>query len=111
MLYSYTTGYDSSVVLNHHYSHLEYKRNTVEVNTDVLGIAGVILTWMPLLSKILSSIIGLLIGRVIDKTKTKQGKARPWILLSGILFTLCGFLLYAVPRAAYSLQIAWVVIR
>ena len=78
--------------------------------TDVLGIAGVILTWMPLLSKILSSIIGLLIGRVIDKTKTKQGKARPWILLSGILFTLCGFLFYAVPRAAYSLQIAWVVI-
>ena len=38
MIYSYTTGYDSSVVLNHHYSHLEYKRNTVEVNTDVLGI-------------------------------------------------------------------------
>ena len=78
--------------------------------TDVLGIAGVILTWMPLLSKIMSSIIGLVIGRVIDKTKTKQGKARPWILLSGILLTLCGSLLYAVPRVSYSLQIAWVVI-
>lgn len=38
MIYSYTNGYDSSTVLNHHYSHLEYKRNTVEVNTDVLGI-------------------------------------------------------------------------
>lgn len=78
--------------------------------TDVLGIAGVILTWMPLLSKIMSSIIGLVIGRVIDKTKTKQGKARPWILLSGILLTLCGSLLYDVPRISYSLQIAWVVI-
>ena len=78
--------------------------------TDVLGIAGVILTWMPLLSKIMSSIIGLVIGRVIDKTKTKQGKVRPWILLSGILLTLCGSLLYAVPRVSYSLQIAWVVI-
>ena len=38
MIYSYTSGYDAGATLNHHYSHLEYKRNTVEVNTDVLGI-------------------------------------------------------------------------
>lgn len=78
--------------------------------TDVLGIAGVILTWMPLLSKILSSIIGLIIGRIIDKTKTKQGKARPWILVSGFLITICGSLLYAIPKASFSFQIAWVVV-
>lgn len=78
--------------------------------TDVLGVAGVILTWMPLISKIISSIAGLLIGRIIDRTRSAQGKARPWILCSGILLTVCGFLLYAVPRASYSLQITWVVV-
>ncbi|MGN0999199.1 MAG: MFS transporter [Faecousia sp.] len=78
--------------------------------TDVLGVAGIILTWMPLISKIISSIVGLLIGRIIDRTKTAQGKARPWILFSGILLTVFGFLLYAVPRASYAFQIAWVVI-
>ena len=78
--------------------------------TDVLGVTGMILTWMPLLSKIISSIVGLMIGRVIDKTRTSQGKARPWILGSGILLTTCGFLLYAVPRASHGIQIAWVVI-
>ena len=78
--------------------------------TDVLGIAGIILTWMPLFSKIISSIVGLLIGRIIDRTRTAQGKARPWILCSGILLTVCGFLLYAVPRASYAVQIAWVVV-
>ena len=78
--------------------------------TDVLGVTGIILTWMPLISKIISSIAGLLIGRMIDKTRTSQGKARPWILGSGILLTVCGFLLYAVPRASYGIQIAWVVV-
>lgn len=78
--------------------------------TDVLGLGGGFLTMMPLVSKILSAVTGFLIGRMIDRTRTSQGKARPWILASGILLTVCGFLLYAVPRASYNLQIAWVVI-
>ena len=78
--------------------------------TDVLGIGGWLLTWMPLISKILSGILGLVIGRLIDKTRTSQGKARPWLLGSGILLTVCGILLYAVPRASYGVQIAWVVV-
>lgn len=78
--------------------------------TDVLGLAGAFLTMMPLVSKLLSGVISLFIGRLIDRTRTSQGKARPWILSSGILLTVCGFLLYAVPRASYELQIAWVVV-
>ena len=78
--------------------------------TDVLGISGIFLTLMPLLSKLLSGIIGIFLGRVIDKTKTPQGKARPWILCSGILITICGFLLYAVPNASYPVQIAWIIV-
>ena len=78
--------------------------------TDVLGISGIFLTLMPLLSKLLSGIIGIFLGRVIDKTRTPQGKARPWILCSGILITICGFLLYAVPNASYPVQIAWIIV-
>lgn len=78
--------------------------------TDVLGLAGGFLTLMPLVSKIISGIASFVIGRMIDRTRTSQGKARPWILASGILLTVCGFLLYAVPRASYQLQIAWVVV-
>lgn len=78
--------------------------------TDVLGLAGGFLTLMPLLSKLLSSLTGLLIGRMIDRTRTKQGKARPWILASGLLLTVCGVLLYAVPKSSRAAQIAWVVI-
>ena len=78
--------------------------------TDVLGLAGVILTMMPLIAKVLSGVIGFFIGRIIDKTRTVQGKARPWILLSGPMLAICGFLLYAVPHASYALQIVWVVV-
>ena len=78
--------------------------------TDVLGIAGGFIILMPLLSKLFSGVVSLFIGRLIDRTKTSQGKARPWILCSGILVTVCGALLYAVPRASYQVQIAWIVI-
>lgn len=78
--------------------------------TDVLGLGGAFLTLMPLVSKILSAITGFLIGRLIDRTRTPQGKARPWILSSGLLLTVCGILLYAVPRASYAVQIVWVIV-
>ena len=78
--------------------------------TDVLGLAGGFLAMMPLVSKLLSGLIGMYIGRLIDRTKNPQGKARPWILTSGILMTVCGILLYAVPKASYEVKIAWVVV-
>ena len=64
--------------------------------TDVLGLSGVVLTMMPVFSKIFDAITNIIMGRIIDKTKTRQGKARPWILISGVLimltvlcFTMC----------------------
>jgi GPH family glycoside/pentoside/hexuronide:cation symporter len=78
--------------------------------TDVLGVAGAFLTMMPLVSKILTGIISIFIGRFIDRTHTVQGKARPWILGSGILLAVCGIALYAVPKASYEMQIVWIVI-
>ena len=78
--------------------------------TDILGLSGALLVWMPLVSKLFSGAAGLVIGRMIDKTRTAQGKARPWILASGILLAGCGILLYTVPQASYQVRIAWVVI-
>lgn len=78
--------------------------------TDVLGLAGGFLTMMPIVSRFISAIISLFLGRLIDKTRTAQGKARPWMFFSGIMITLCGIGLYAVPKASYAVQIAWVVI-
>lgn len=78
--------------------------------TDVLGITGVFLTFMPLFSKIFDAVTNIIMGRIIDKTRTRQGKARPWILISGILMAVCGILLYTVPRAGIQVQLVWVVV-
>lgn len=78
--------------------------------TDVLGLAGSFLTLTPLLSKLLCALTSFLIGRMIDRTRTSQGKARPYLPAAGLLMAVCGFLLYAVPRASYGVQIAWIVI-
>lgn len=78
--------------------------------TDVLGIAGIFLTLMPLFSKIFDAVTNVVMGRIIDKTRTKQGKARPWILISGILIAAAGCMLYAVPKASYTVQIIWIIV-
>ena len=78
--------------------------------TDVLGLAGLFLTLMPLLSRIFDVVTNLVMGRIIDKTRTRQGKARPWVAISGVLMAVTGILLYTIPRASYTVQIVWIVV-
>ena len=78
--------------------------------TDVLGISGIFLTLFPVISKIIDAITNIIMGRIIDRTRTKQGKARPWILLSGILICVTGILLYTIPNAGTTVQYIWIVV-
>lgn len=78
--------------------------------TDVLGIGGVFLTMMPVFSKIFDAITNVIMGRIIDKTRTRQGKARPWLAISGVLIMISGIGLYTVPKASYTVQIVWIII-
>ena len=79
--------------------------------TDVLGIAegAVFLTLFPVFSKIIDAITNVVMGRIIDKTRTNQGKARPWLLLSGFLICITGILLYTVPQASLTVQYIWII--
>lgn len=78
--------------------------------TDVLGLSGVFLTWMPAISKAVDAITNIIMGRIIDKTRTRHGKARPYLLLGGPLIVLSAFLLYAVPKANPTVQMVWIVV-
>lgn len=78
--------------------------------TDVLGLTGTFMTLMPFFSKIFDAFTNVVMGRIIDRTRTGQGKARPWILISGVLIAVTGILLYTVPRASYQVQIVWVIV-
>ena len=82
--------------------------------TDVLKLTsvwgGAFLTIFPMISKIIDAITNIIMGYLIDHTKTKEGKARPWILLSAPLLTITGILLFTVPSGSETLQVIWVLV-
>ena len=82
--------------------------------TDVLGFGtiwgGMFLVIFPILSKILDAITNVVMGWIIDRTHTRQGKARPWLLLSAPLLAITGVLLFIVPSGNTALQIVWVML-
>lgn len=82
--------------------------------TDVLKLTavwgGAFLVVFPLISKIIDAATNVLMGYIIDRTKTKQGKARPWLLLSAPLVAVTGVLLFLVPQASETVQVIWVML-
>ena len=82
--------------------------------TDVLNLGtvwgGMFLVIFPIISKIIDAITNVIMGYIIDRTHTKQGKARPWLLLSAPLLTVTGILLFVVPSGNMTLQIIWVML-
>jgi GPH family glycoside/pentoside/hexuronide:cation symporter len=82
--------------------------------TDVLHMntiaGGAFLALMPLISKILDAITNLIMGQIVENTKTRQGKARPWILLSGPMLLISMILLFTVPDGTNFVRAAWVIV-
>ena len=82
--------------------------------TDVLNLTplwgGVFLTVFPIVSKIIDAVTNIVMGQVIDRTRTKEGKARPWLLLSAVLVPVTGILLFTVPESSDTVKAIWVMI-
>ena len=82
--------------------------------TDVLNLTplwkGAFLAVFPIISKIIDAITNIVMGQIIDRTRTKEGKARPWLLLSAILVPVTGILLFTVPESSDTVKAVWVMI-
>lgn len=60
------------------------------------------------ISKLFDGVSDLIMGRIVDKTKSKWGKARPWLMRMGIPLAVCSVLMYSVPSSlAGKAQIAY----
>lgn len=85
--------------------------------TDVLGFdsgKGVwIATFMvlfPVLSKLVDAITNLVMAKLIDSTTCRQGKVRPWLLISAPIVAVCVILLFWMPFTEPIHQAIWVVV-
>lgn len=65
--------------------------------TDKVGIAAATVGTIMLISKIIDAFTDLIMGKVVDNTKSKYGKARPWMLWTSIPTLLAIILLFTVP--------------
>lgn len=81
--------------------------------TDVLQLTtvwgGLFLVVFPIASKALDVFVNIYMGYRIDRTKTRQGKARPWLFVSAPLLLLSGILLVVVPQSSLTVQVIWII--
>ncbi len=68
-----------------------------KVGGELPSSINLFLTLLPLLSAILIVAGNLIAGQLIERTKTRAGKARPWILLSSVLLGVACIVMFIVP--------------
>ncbi|HIT90090.1 MAG TPA: MFS transporter [Candidatus Merdenecus merdavium] len=79
--------------------------------TDNVGIAAAAIGTIMLLSRLLDGLSDLVMGSIIDRTHTKWGKARPWILWTAIPMGLGLIFIFSVPSSlSYSGKVAYAAI-
>ena len=76
--------------------------------TDVVGVSAFLVGTLMFLARVLDGLLCIWVGIRIDKTQTRYGKARPWVLWTAIPFGASTFLLACVPDASYALKVSWV---
>lgn len=78
--------------------------------TNVLKLDLGFLTGLQLLSTILIVVANLIVGQLIERTRTIAGKARPWILLSALTLSVTSVLMFIVPFESQTARMLWIAI-
>lgn len=71
---------------------------------------GAFLTLLPLVSVIPMAITNIIIGIVVGKTKTRAGKARPYILAAAPLLLVFGILVFCIPYLSLGVRMIWMAV-
>ncbi|WP_245996258.1 MFS transporter [Paenibacillus taihuensis] len=78
--------------------------------TDVAGVAAATVGTILLISRILDGVIDIGMGVAMDKTKSKRGKARLWLLWMAIPFAISAVLLFTMPDLGTTGKIIYIFI-
>ncbi|KGE99948.1 hypothetical protein HMPREF1628_08275 [Actinomyces sp. S4-C9] len=66
--------------------------------TDYVGVSAVLLGSVLLFTRIFDAVTNILMGYVVDRTNTKDGKARPWVKWTILPMFIALVLVFAIPR-------------
>lgn len=66
--------------------------------TDSVGVAAAAVATMMLVNRVFDLFTDFFMGAVVDRTRSKYGKARPWLAVSAPLIAISLILLFSVPE-------------
>ena len=72
--------------------------------TDYVGVSVATIGLVMLLSRIFDGSSDIIMGFIVDKTHSKWGKGRPWLLWMAVPYALSAISLFTVPQTSESLQ-------
>lgn len=72
--------------------------------TDYAGINPVMVGLVMLISRCFDGVSDIVMGFIVEKTNSKYGKSRPWVLWSSVPFAISIVLIYTVPQTTETLQ-------
>lgn len=77
---------------------------------DDIVANGRFLTLLPLLSVIPMALSNVIVGVLVGKTRTAQGKARPYLLAAAPVLLISGIGVFCIPSLSLGLRMAWMAI-
>ena len=75
--------------------------------TDYVGVAAATVGLIMLLSRFFDGFSDMIMGIIVEKTNSKWGKSRPWILWMSVPYALSAILLFTVPHTMGVVQHRW----
>ncbi len=76
--------------------------------TDYVGINAATIGMVMLLSRMFDGVSDAIMGIIVERTNSKWGKSRPWILWMCVPFAVSAVLLFAVPHSSQMVQAVYI---
>lgn len=77
---------------------------------DDIVAQGSFLVLLPLVSVIPMALANIIVGILLGKTRTRQGKARPFILTAAPLLLVSGIVMFVIPYLSLGLRMIWMAV-
>lgn len=76
--------------------------------TDYVGINPATIGMVMLISRLFDGVSDLVMGMIVERTNSKWGKSRPWILWMSVPYALSAVLLFTVPHSTAMVQAVYI---
>ena len=78
--------------------------------TDTLGLTAATAAWVIMVTKIIDAFTDPVMGAVADRTKTRFGKFRPYLIFASIPMAIAAMLAFTTPDVSYNQKVVWALV-